>query len=395
MLRGGRLFVTVVGVLTFVASGLTSAPSLAKEKAKEKPTKGEKSPQTAAAVDSPSLDKGEKGAASGPEDRAAFLVKPAESALADRKFALAISLFRGIVAIRGDGDEVVWKLAEAWTLVGEFESAIEELERYIAAVLDPDKEVRARQHISELAERPRGFGGKVFEVKPATAQAGEAFKRGRKFFAGKKFAEAVSMFKAGIVMAPDLPGNYRELGEAYDKLGLSAEANDFFVRYLKIRPFGKNADTARKRLEKAGLVGKLSLDTSFPCEQVWMNRQPLPGKLPVKTMVVAPGRYKLLCYTEKFHLAHYEYVEVPKGGAVQTTFAWAIVENKLEPWGRVVMENPENPGEMTDIGVWSEVGVPMPSDRRALRIVMKAGDGSQNKELFLKIEPGKRIPLKW
>jgi tetratricopeptide (TPR) repeat protein len=391
MLRGARLFVTVVGVLTFFAF-IGATPLAAKENEKDKPTKGDKAPhKTAAAGAIPEPP----ATGSSKEDLAAFLVKPAEAALAERKFALAISLFRGIVAIRGDGDAVVWKLAEAWTLAGEFESASEELERYLGAVTDRDEEIRARQHISELAERPKGFGGRVFEVQPATAQAGEAFKRGRKFFTGKKFPEAVLMFKAGIVMAPDLPGNYRELGEAFDKLGRSGEANDFFVRYLKIRPFGKNADTARKRLEKAGMVGKLSVETSFPCEQVWMNRQPMPSKLPVKTMIVAPGKYKLLCYTEKFHLAHYVTVEVPKGAAAQTTFAWAVLENKLEPWGRVVMENPENPGEMTDIGVWTEVGVPMPSDRRALRIVMKAGDGSKNKELFLKIEPGKRIPLQW
>ena len=59
------------------------------------------------------------------------------------------------------------------------------------------------------------------------------------------------------------------------------------------------------------------------------------------------------------------------------------------------MENPDRANEMNDIGVWGEIGVPVPDDRRALRVVMRAGDASKRKELLLKLEAGKRIPLTW
>jgi tetratricopeptide (TPR) repeat protein len=329
-------------------------------------------------------------------DPAAFLVKPAEQALADRKYGLAVSLWRGIVAIRGDGDEAAWKLAEAWTLAGEFEAAVEELERYAAAVDDTEKKERARDEIRALGKRPKGFSGKVFVVDSATKQAADAFKRGRALFKKKKYADAVALFKAGTVMAPDMPGPYRELGEALGKLGRAEEATDFFVRYLKLRPFGKNADVVRKRLTKAGAVGKLTIESSFECEQLWMNRQPVPvKKLPAKDLVVAPGRYRLLCYNEKLHFARYINADVAKGNRATAKFEWAVVENALDPWGRIVLENPDDPDEMSDIGLWREIGVPVPDDRRSLKVKLRSADGTKSKETHVKLEAGKRVRIEW
>ncbi|MBI4508365.1 MAG: tetratricopeptide repeat protein [Deltaproteobacteria bacterium] len=330
-------------------------------------------------------------------DLASFLISPAEQAMAKRNYPLAISIYRGIVAVRGDGDESAWNLSQAWTLAGQFDAAAEEIERYRDAVSNPEKRTRAEAEIDALRSRTEGFSGRVFELVPAKSQAAVAFKMGRKLFGAKKYAEAILLFKAGYLMAPDLPGNLRELGESYDKLGRSGEANDFFVRYLKMRPFGNNANKVRERLQKAGLVGKLTIDSSFPCELVMVNRQLLPTKLPIQGMVVAPGKYKLLCYNSQYHLAHYDEATVAKGDSVRVTFAWAILENKLDPWGRIVLENPDakRAGQMFDIGTWEEIGVPVPDDRRALKVVLRAGDGSKSKELFLKIEAGKRILLTW
>jgi tetratricopeptide (TPR) repeat protein len=334
-----------------------------------------------------------------PGDLADFLVKPAEAAITARDFGLAISLWRGVVAIRGEGDDSVLKLADAWTLAGEFESAADELQHYAAATQDLDKKTAALRQIEDLEARPKGFstGGDVFQVTFADAQAKEAFKRGHAFFDQKKYDEAARLFKAGIEMSPDLAanGSYKELGEAEDKLGKTDEATDFFLKYLRQRPYGKNAGDLRERLSKLGVLGKLSIDSSFPCEQVWMNREPVPDKLPIASLLVAPGTYRLLCYSEKYHFARYVSVDVTRGGEGKATFAWAIVENKLDPWGRIVLENPDRPNEMNDIGVWDEIGVPVPEDRRSLRVVMKSADNSKKKEMLLKLEPGQTATLEW
>ena len=328
-------------------------------------------------------------------DLADFLVKPAEDALRDRKLGLAVSLWRGVVAIRGDADPAIEKLALAWTLAGEPEAAIEELERRRRAVTDPEVSNAIGTEIIDLEHRARGFTGSVFQVVPAEAQAREAFRRGRRAFETRRFADAAACYRAGIEMAPDLPGNYRELGEALGKLGLRDEAVSFFGRYLRLRPFGKNADEVRARLVTAGAVGKLSVASSFACEQVWLNRQPVPLKLPIASLVVAAGHYRLLCFSEKYHFARYVNVDVEKGGNVRADFTWAIIENRLDPWGRIVMENPDRQSEMNDIGVWSEIGVPVPEDQRPLKVLLRAGDSSKRKEMYIKLEAGKRIPLAW
>jgi tetratricopeptide (TPR) repeat protein len=331
------------------------------------------------------------------DDVAEFLQKPAEQAMKERKYALAISIWRGVVAIRGEGDDAMWKLAEAWTLAGEFDSAIEELERLAGATDSQLKKQKAVEEIAALKRRERGFGMGRFRTEPAVRLATEAFKRGRAAYKGKKYELATLYFRAGVVMAPDLPGNYRELGEAYDKMGKTAEANEFFVRYLQRRPFGKNSDLVRTRLAKAKLVGKLTIESALPCDEVWVQGQPLDAKmrLPIKNQVVAPGSYKLLCFSQKYHHAQFETVEVRQGQAAQVSFAWAILHNKLDPWGRVVIENPRDKNQMMDIGLWEEVGVPVPSDRRSLKIVLTAGDGSKRKEDFVKLAPGQRFVLKW
>lgn len=328
-------------------------------------------------------------------DPAAFLIKPAEQALADRKFGLAVSLWRGVVAIRGDGDPAAWKLAEAWTLAGEFKEAIEELERFAAATTDKQLQMKAEEEIESLRKRPEGFSGQAFRIEQASKQATEAFKRGRKLFKDKKYAEAVAMFRAGIVMAPDMPGSYRELGEAYDKLGKSDEATKFFARYLRLRPFGKNADLARKRLEKAGHFGKLNIESSFPCTETWINGQQFSGKLPVKGLVVAPGRHRVLCYNNEYTYGQYINVDVAKGKATDVKFEWAILENALDPWGRIVLENPLDPTKMQDVGLAKQIGIPIPDDRRALKVKLRSADGTKSKETLVKLEPGKRLKIEW
>lgn len=373
----GRAVGRVIGVfcLTIALAG----PAIAG-------TKGSKG----GAVKSPAAAAADKPAA----DLATFLIKPAELAIKKRDFALAISLWRGVVAVRGDGDEAVWKLADAWKLAGRFEEAAEDLERYREAVADPAKKTKADDEIEALKARPEAFSS-TFRVKPATREATEAFKRGRKFFAQKKYEEAILLFKAGYSMAPDLPGNLRELGQAYEKLGRGDEAIKFYARYLRMRPFGKNADTVRERLQKVGYTARLTVDSAMPCEEIWMNGQPFPLKVPAKDIVVAPGYYKALCWAPKYHLAYYEDVRLQKGESGRLEFAWAVIVNQLDPWARVIVEDSLAPGKMKDIGSFEENGVPVPRDRRALRVVLRAGDGSKQKELLVKLEPGQKVKLEW
>ncbi len=348
-------------------------------------------------------------ASPGAPDLAEFLVRPAENALATRDLAHAVSLWRGVVAIRGDADEAVFQLATAWTLAGDFGAAAEELERFAHATSDEAARARATAQIDDLRHRPRGFTapGQVFAPLAVEEWAREADRLGKKHLGDKDFTGAAALFRGAVEMAPESPAGYSDLALAYEKLGNAEAATPLFLRALRLHPFGRNADEVRAKLASQGALGKLSVTTSFPCEQLWVNRQPVfaadagkragksDGVQPIHDLAVAPGRYRLLCYNEKYHFARYVDVDVARGEAQTADFAWAVVENKLDPWGRIVVENPDRQNELDDVGLWEEIGLPVPDDHRALKVVLTSGDGARHKEVLLKLEPGRRVPLAW
>ncbi len=388
VLRGAAQVMGVLALTIGVQAGSAVAGGAKKPKPAPK--------QPVAVVDKDDAKKPAAGgaAAATTVDLATFLVKPAEQAMKDRKYERAVALYRGIVAIRGDADESMWQLAEAWRVAGEANTGADELERYEAAITDQAKKQKAAAMVQEMRAQEKGFAGGRFTPGGADKEGQEAFKLGRVYYKKKQYAEAVLLFKAGTVMAPDVKGNIRELAQAYDALGQTAEANEFFTRYLRVHPFGKNADEVRVRLAKVKLTGTMTIQSSLPCEQIWVNGQQASVKLPVKVDLAA-GNYKALCVNLKYHHIQYEYAKVENGQVSKLSFDWAIVVNKLNPWARVVMENPYDPTKMQDVGLFEEFGVKVPDDRRSLKVHLKAGDNSQEKDVLLKLEPGKTVALSW
>jgi tetratricopeptide (TPR) repeat protein len=236
------------------------------------------------------------------------------------------------------------------------------------------------------------------ELKQSVAEAKKAFAAGRAAFAKQQYADALVMFHIGAALAPDLPGFLRELGATYDKLGFSDERRELYRRYLVARPFGANADVIRAELAKEkDVLGTILISSSFPCTELWINRQRITGKLPEKGLVVAPGSYKGLCFNPKYEMALFEYATVEPGKPAVLTFNWAIVENKLErPLGRIALENPKALGVMIDLGITAtEIGVAAPADGRKLRMVLKDDSGMRTEERQVAIRPGQRISIQW
>src|SRR5204863_4793572 len=188
----------------------------------------------------------------------------------------------------------------------------------------------------------------------------------------------------------------RALGATYDKLGAAEQRRELYRRYLVARPFGANADVIRAELAKEkDVLGTLLISSSFPCTELWINRQRITGKLPDKGLVVAPGSYKGLCFNPKYEMALFEYVTVEAGKPAALTFSWAIVANKLErPLGRIALENPKAPGVKIDLGITAaEVGVAAPADGRKLKMVLKDDAGVRTEERRVEIRPGQRVVI--
>ena len=96
-------------------------------------------------------------------------------------------------------------------------------------------------------------------------------------------------------------------------------------------------------------------------------------------------------------MALFEYVTVEAGKTATMSFAWAIVENRLEkPLGRIALEDPKAPGVMMDLGITStELGVAAPVDGRKLRMVLKDDTGMRREERMVAVQPGQRIVVRW
>jgi hypothetical protein len=329
-------------------------------------------------------------------DMSSTLLKAAAAAKKKREFDDAIVLYTAVVVARGPGSPEAVDLAEMWALAGKPDQAREVLNVYIATTTDTaarDAAIKTRGALP--AEDPFAKGLRL----PALLKEGKkVFEAGRKAYKKKNYGDALVQYHMGYVLAPDLPGFLRELGAVYEKLGAKAKAEAFYISYLQQRPFGKNADEIRKELKRLKVsMGKLSIKTSKECEEVWLGGQLVPKKLPIKDLVVAPGKYRLLCFNGKYGLFYRDYVTVEQGKSATMNFRWAIIANELkDPYGRISLESSWDPGVMMDLGIdIPELGVPVPDDDRALKMVLTDDAGTKSVTRFQKLEPGQRYSIKW
>ncbi len=329
-------------------------------------------------------------------DLSDFLVKKAATAAQKRDNERAIVLYQALVVARGPASPEAGELAKVWTLAAQSQEAARVWEEFAAATADAKAKTVARAEVARLTQNPDPFR-KPIVLPPLIVEAKLAFKAGRAAFAKKQFGDALVNFHMGYALAPDLPGFLRELGATYEKLDARDKKVDFYRAYLLRRPFGKNADEVRKELAKdKGSLGSLTLETSKACEEVWVNRQPVPGKLP-QNLTVAPGKYRAFCLSRQYEIGIFEEITVSAGQQATLKFTWAIVVNNLaSPLGRIAIENPNVPGTLLDLGVSSpEIGVVLAADGRALRMVLKDDSGSRVEERSVRIRPGERFVVKW
>lgn len=329
---------------------------------------------------------------------AAFLRGPAEKAIKRRDWGTAIPIQMALVAALGNGDQVALDLAKTWQAAGQQKEAVEALRRFIAATTDAKAKKLAEVRLNRLKRRRLRFEDQGFRLRSSPKLAKMAFDRGRRQYRAKHYADALIHYRMGYALAPDAAGFLREIGAAYEKLGAKKERTKWYVSYLRRRPFGKIANAVRKSLRKEkGVLGTVTISSPFPCDQFVVAERDAP-KPPIKKLKMAPGKYTMLCVNNKYRIGYWEEnFEVVAGKKQKLTLAWAVVVNDLKkPYGRIVLENPSEAGVMMDLGISTpEIGVAVPRDRRALKMILKADDGSKSVERYLRLEPGAREVVKW
>jgi hypothetical protein len=186
-----------------------------------------------------------------------------------------------------------------------------------------------------------------------------------------------------MLLDPDLPGPYRLLGAVYGQAGAKDEEVRFLSEYLRVRPDGKIAETVRQRLKNANVLGALSIDASFPC-RVTINGRDTGRMTPLKKFLLPAGKYVVGLENDRYHIVRLLRVEVTAGKETEKTFAFGVLETRLNPWARVRVDG-------KDIGLWDEAGIPEGQHT----ISYKSHDGTREKTVKLEIKGGTRSKLTW
>jgi tetratricopeptide (TPR) repeat protein len=334
-----------------------------------------------------------------PEKMSEFLEKPAKQAVKDKEWALAVSLYRGLVAARGKAGDDALELAKAWNLAKQYEEAARVYEEFAAVTTDGEKRRDALQEVVRLRDFEDPFQ-RDFVANHATKEAKEAFSRGRKAQKKKKWGDALLYFEMAGALDPSLAGVIREIGTTYGRLGAKDEKLKFLLDYLWRSPMGPFSDEVRKdikQMKKTKELGYLNVVSKLACEEVWVVGQRVTKKLPIKKLSLAPGRYKWLCFAGKYGMAYFKEVDIEAGKTATLEFYWAILVNALEnPWGRIVIEDARAKGVLRDVGIQvTEYGIIVPADGSALQMQLKGPTGAVLETRFPRIATGTREVVKW
>jgi tetratricopeptide (TPR) repeat protein len=317
-------------------------------------------------------------------DDASWLQREAEKAISAGQYPRAVSLLRGLGALRPDDPSPFYRLGEVYTLAGQFDEAIAEYRRYAARPEATDeRRARAEAEARRLEQAPAPFVEGLWRQPPATVEARRLFDMGKRAAQDKRWSDAIYALQAALLLDPDLPGPYRMLGGVYGKTGDHAGERKFLAEYLRVRPDGKIADTVRAALKKEGVLGTLSVDASFPC-QVYINGRSTARSTPLKGFGLPAGKYVVGLENERYHIVRNLRVDVAAGLETERRFNFGVLATKLEPWARVRVDG-------KDIGLWDEAGIPEGHHT----VTYKSHDGAREKTVDLDIRGGATERLSW
>ncbi len=315
---------------------------------------------------------------------AKWLTKPAEQAILNNQFAKAAVLYNGALALRGAEPRLQWRLAQVYTMGGQFTLAQEAYGSFIKSSKDAKKKARAKSEIERLATAPAPFVSE--DVASQVRQRGFAMKsakRARTFIRKKKYRIAIRYYEAALVMDNSLVGVFRLLGTAYGRLKDKKREQAFYIRYLRLRPGGPLAVKVRRRLKGNKNLAKVTFKASFS-SAVYINRLPLnpKKKTPFRNVLLPEGTYTVILYHQKYHAAKKIRLQVKAGQRLTAEFKFGVLITKLTPWARVRANG-------RDLGLWNEIG--LPAGRYKLNF--RSDDGSKKMTRRVNLKGGQRLKV--
>ena len=316
-----------------------------------------------------------------------WLTQPAEAAVQVNQFPRAAVLYQGAISLEPEALDLLWRLAEVYTMGGQFSQAQETYERYAKLAKDEAKKTQALGEIKRLAAMPAPFvESEITQVMSEPKFALQAVGLAKRSRTQKKIALAIRYLEAAVTMDPTLVGTYRLLGELHAQLKDAARAQAFYVQYLRARPAGPLAELVRNRLKDSPALGKVTFSASFP-SAVYINRFKLDPKrlTPFADVLLPEGTYTVIMHNAQYHAARKIKVTVKAGERRTVAFEFGLVDIKLEPWARVRANG-------RDLGLWNPIGMPV----GRYRLVMTSHDEKKTMTKEIELKGGQRFEItKW
>ncbi len=321
-----------------------------------------------------------------------WLTKPAERAILKSQFARAAVLYQGALALRGEDPDLLWRLAEIYTMGGQFSLAQETYRQWLAVGKDPTKTTRAKAEIQRLATAPAPFV-ESDDTRASVRQrtfAMKAARRARRLTRRRKYRQAIRYLQAALIMDSTLVGAFRLIGDLYGRLKQRENEQAFYLKYLRRRPGGPLANRVRKKLKANPKVAKVTFEASFPC-RVYINRGLLDAKrkTPLKDVLLPAGEYTVVFYNREYHFGKKARLQVRKGESKTIRAKFGVLEIKLDPWARVRAMRVGG-SSWRDLGLWERVGLPAGT----YKVEFKTDDGKKHMVRRLRLRPGRvvRVP---
>jgi tetratricopeptide (TPR) repeat protein len=226
------------------------------------------------------------------------------------------------------------RLARLQVLMGDYDNAISSYDLLLKQTLDAANRKAVAAEVARLKRATAPLRDELRARPRATAFARKAFKRGLRLARKKKYARAICLLRAALVLDPVLPGTYRVLGGIYGKLDAKQQEAKFLMDYLRVRPDGRIANAVRRRLKKSGVLGSIRLEASFR-SAIWINGRAMGLKTPAKRVTLPPGSYTVSFVHADYHIVRNMRVTLDKGEKRKLRFDFGVLQVKLSPWARV------------------------------------------------------------
>lgn len=319
-----------------------------------------------------------------------WLTVPAERAILNSQYARAAILYQGALALQVNAPALLWRLAEVYTMGGQFSLAQDTYREWLEVGKNATKIARAKSEIRRLATAPAPFV-ESDDTRSAVRQrtfAMKAVRRARRL-RRRQPRTAIRFLQAALVMDSTLVGAYRLIGAIYGRLKDRASEQAFYVKYLRMRPGGRLAAMVRKKVKAHPEVAKITFAASFPC-MVFVNRGLLDNKqlTPMKDVVLPSGEYTVVFYNRKFHFGKKVRIKVVAGQAQTVTAKFGVLDVKLKPWARVRAMRTSGTG-WRDLGLWESVGLPVGT----YRVDFKTDDGKKRMTKTIRLRSGKTVVI--